>query len=165
MANQVRRRAKVHLRRQYSRDHKIKKRIRSRVNAGARFRQKKRRFHRRAHPGWKKITKEYQVSADLQAVIGRPRASRGQISNLIWRYIRDHHLQNQGNARLFTPDVTLARLVGNQGRLLDGIRMMDVVNAHIVKENWIVFLHRKLISVYYVLLIIQTLKYPNCDKT
>jgi hypothetical protein len=26
-------------------------------------------------------------------------------------------------------------LVGNQGRLLDGIRMMDVVNAHIVKEN------------------------------
>ena len=136
-----RRVSKIRQRPYYYKNHKVKRKVQIRPNERAGFRQRRRRFHRRVHPGWKKVTKELRASADLQAVIGRPRASRGQIVSLIWRYIRDHRLQNSGNGRLFYPDETLARVVGIQGQLMDGFRMMSYLNAHIMKENWIGFLH------------------------
>jgi DNA topoisomerase-1 len=61
--------------------------------------------------------------------------SRGQIVRLIWRYIKDHNLQKQGNGRIFVPDQALARVVGNEGQELDGFKMMAYLNAHIVKDN------------------------------
>jgi chromatin remodeling complex protein RSC6 len=131
-----RRRSKIRQRPYYYRNHKVKRKVQIRPNERAGFRQRRRRFHRRVHPGWKKVTKELRVSADLQAVIGRPRASRGQIVSLIWRYIRDHRLQNRDNGRLFVPDQTLARVVGNEGQLLDGFKIIfAAINAHIIKED------------------------------
>jgi chromatin remodeling complex protein RSC6 len=130
-----RRVSKIRQRPYYYKNHKVKRKVQIRPNERAGFRQRRRRFHRRVHPGWRKVTKELRVSADLQAVIGRPRASRGQIVSLIWRYVRDHRLQNTGNGRLFYPDETLARVVGIQGQLMDGFRMMSYLNAHIMKEN------------------------------
>jgi chromatin remodeling complex protein RSC6 len=130
------RKSKVRHRPYYYRNHKVKRRNPAQPNEQAGFKQRKRRLHKRVHPGWSKVSKELPVSTDLQAVIGRPRASRGQIVSLIWRYIRDHRLQNRDNGRLFVPDQTLAKVVGNEGQLLDGFKIIfAAINAHIIKED------------------------------
>ena len=130
----VRRRIKVRRRPYYYRNHQVKRANPAVPNQRAGFRGRKRRYHTRVHPGWKKVTKVHRVSADLQAVIGVPRASRGQIVSLIWTYIRTHNLKNQVNGRLFVPDETLARVVGNEGQEMDGFRMMAPINQHIIRD-------------------------------
>jgi chromatin remodeling complex protein RSC6 len=121
---------KVRKRPFYNRNRAIKKKTPSATTRP--YRRLKRRWHRRVHPGWQKFLEEHPVSADLQAVIGRPKASWGQIVSLIWTYIRENKLQKQGNGRIFVPDQALARVVGNEGQELDGFKMMAYLNAHIL---------------------------------
>ncbi len=99
------------------------------------FKTKKRKRHHKANPGWANVLKPHLVSTDLQAIIGRPRASRCQIVSLIWTYIKENKLQKQGNGRIFVPDQILARVVGNEGEDFDGLGILASVNAHIIKEN------------------------------
>jgi chromatin remodeling complex protein RSC6 len=127
--------AKVRRRPYYHKNHKIKRRSPTGRDELAGYRKRKRRWHRKGHPGWKQLDKKLQVSAELQAIIGKPRASRSQVVKLIWRYIRVHKLQKKDNGRIFVPDQKLARVVGNEGRELDGFKMMASVNAHFVKYN------------------------------
>jgi len=127
------RRLKVRREPFFRQNHRI--RCKSGTPKMAGFKTKKRKRHHRPNPGWTNVLKPHLVSADLQAIIGRPRASRGQIVSLIWKYIRDHRLQKQGNGRIVIPDQTLARVVGTEGQELHGFKMMASINAHIIKEN------------------------------
>jgi upstream activation factor subunit UAF30 len=127
------RRLKVRREPFFRRNHRIHSKSGTPKMAG--FKTIKRKRHHKANPGWTNILKQHLVSTDLQAVIGRSMCSRGQIVSLIWKYIRDHRLQKQGNGRIFVPDQTLARVVGNEGQELHGFKIMASINAHIIKEN------------------------------
>ena len=58
--------------------------------------------------------KPYNLSADLEAVIGKGPLPRGQVVKKIWEYIKKNDLQNPKNKR----NIIAASTTKNQSRLL-----------------------------------------------
>jgi len=48
----------------------------------------------------------------------------------IWKYIKAKKLQVEGRGRYFIPDERLAAVIGNEGKEMDGMKMMSYLKNH-----------------------------------
>ncbi len=82
---------------------------------------------RKANPA---LLKPMQLSADLEAVIGKGPMSRGEVVKKIWVYIKKHDLQNPKNKRNILADEKLKPLFGGKGEVTM-FEMTKLVSAHL----------------------------------
>ena len=74
--------------------------------------------------------REMNLSADLEAVVGKGPMSRGQVVKKIWEYIKKHDLQNPKNKRNILADEKLKKLFGGKGEVTM-FEMTKLVSAHL----------------------------------
>jgi len=82
---------------------------------------------RKANPA---LLKPYNLSAELEAVIGKGPLPRGQVVKKIWEYIKMHNLQNPQNKRNILADAKLKVLFGGKGEVTM-FEMTKLVSAHL----------------------------------
>jgi upstream activation factor subunit UAF30 len=76
------------------------------------------------------LMKPMQLSADLEAVIGKGPMSRGEVVKQIWVYIKKHDLQNPANKRNIIADEKLLPLFGGK-KEVTMFEMTKLVSAHL----------------------------------
>ena len=76
------------------------------------------------------LRKPMQLSADLEAVIGKGPMSRGEVVKQIWVYIKKHDLQNPSNKRNIIADEKLLPLFGGK-KEVTMFEMTKLVSAHL----------------------------------
>ena len=75
------------------------------------------------------LLKPLNLSAELEAVVGKGPMSRGQVVKEIWVYIKKHNLQNPSNKRTILADEKLKPLFGGKGEVTM-FEMTKLVSAH-----------------------------------
>ncbi len=75
------------------------------------------------------LLKPLNLSAELEAVVGKGPMSRGQVVKQIWVYIKKHNLQNPQNKRNILADAKLKPLFGGKGEVTM-FEMTKLVSAH-----------------------------------
>lgn len=70
------------------------------------------------------------LSADLEAVIGKGPLPRTQVIKKVWAYIKKHDLQNPKNKREIMPDEKLAKVFGSK-KNINMFEMTKLVNKHL----------------------------------
>jgi chromatin remodeling complex protein RSC6 len=71
-----------------------------------------------------------QLSADLEAVVGKGPMTRGEVVKKIWDYIKAHNLQNPANKRNILADAKLKVVFGGKGEVTM-FEMTKLVSAHL----------------------------------
>ncbi len=82
---------------------------------------------RKANPA---LLKPMNLSADLEAVIGKGPMSRGEVVKKMWEYIKKHNLQNPQNKRNILADAKLKPLFAGKGEVTM-FEMTKLVSAHL----------------------------------
>ncbi len=82
---------------------------------------------RKANPA---LLKPYNLSADLEAVIGKGPLPRGQVVKKIWEYIKKNNLQNPQNKRNILADDKLKVIFGGKAEVTM-FEMTKLVSAHL----------------------------------
>ena len=82
---------------------------------------------RKANPA---LLKPYNLSADLEAVVGKGPLPRGQVVKKIWEYIKKHNLQNPKNKRNILADAKLKVIFGGKGEVTM-FEMTKLVSKHL----------------------------------
>ncbi len=75
------------------------------------------------------LLKPLNLSAELEAVVGKGPMSRGQVVKEIWVYIKKNNLQNPANKRNILADDKLKPLFGGKGEVTM-FEMTKLVSAH-----------------------------------
>ena len=70
------------------------------------------------------------LSADLEAVVGKGPMTRGQVVKNIWDYIKKNNLQNPQNKRNILADDKLKPIFGGKGEVTM-FEMTKLVSAHL----------------------------------
>ena len=70
------------------------------------------------------------LSADLEAVIGKGPMARGQVIKKLWEYIKGHNLQNPQNMRNIRADAKLKPIFGGKGEV-SMFEMTKLVSGHL----------------------------------
>lgn len=76
------------------------------------------------------LTKPMQLSADLEAVIGKGPMARSEVVKQIWVYIKKHDLQNPKNKRNILADDKLKKVFGGKGEV-SMFEMTKLVSGHL----------------------------------
>lgn len=76
------------------------------------------------------LTKPMQLSADLEAVVGKGPMPRSEVVKQIWVYIKKHDLQNPKNKRNILADDKLKKVFGGKGEVTM-FEMTKLVSAHL----------------------------------
>ena len=58
------------------------------------------------------ITAPKKLSPELADIVGKEKASRGELMKLLWAYIKEKNLQDPENKQYFTPDKKMAKVFG-----------------------------------------------------
>ena len=82
---------------------------------------------RKANPA---LLKPMNLSADLEAVIGKGPMSRGEVVKKLWEYIKKHDLQNPQNKRNIIADDKLKPVFGGKGEV-NMFEMTKLVSGHL----------------------------------
>ncbi len=82
---------------------------------------------RKANPA---LLKPMNLSAELEAVVGKGPMPRGQVVKQIWVYIKKNDLQNPKNKRNILADDKLKVLFGGKGEVTM-FEMTKLVSAHL----------------------------------
>lgn len=75
------------------------------------------------------LLKPLNLSADLEAVVGKGPMARGQVVKGMWDYIKKHNLQNPSNKRNILADDKLKKIFGGKGEVTM-FEMTKLVSAH-----------------------------------
>ena len=75
------------------------------------------------------LLKPLNLSAELEAVVGKGPMSRGQVVKQIWGYIKKHDLQNPSNKSNILADAKLKPLFGGKGEVTM-FEMTKLVSGH-----------------------------------
>jgi len=70
------------------------------------------------------------LSADLEAVVGKGPLPRGQVVKKLWEYIKKNDLQNPQNKRNILADEKLKVIFGGKGEVTM-FEMTKLVSAHL----------------------------------
>lgn len=70
------------------------------------------------------------LSAELEAVVGKGPMTRGEVVKKIWEYIKKHDLQNPQNKRNILADDKLKPLFGGKGEV-SMFEMTKLVSGHL----------------------------------
>jgi len=82
---------------------------------------------RKANPA---LLKPMNLSAELEAVIGKGPMSRGEVVKKLWEYIKKHDLQNPENKRNILADEKLKVVFGGKAEVTM-FEMTKLVSAHL----------------------------------
>ena len=82
---------------------------------------------RKANPA---LLKPMNLSAELEAVVGKGPMPRGQVVKKLWEYIKGHNLQNPKNMRNILADEKLKVVFGGKGEVTM-FEMTKLVSAHL----------------------------------
>jgi len=75
------------------------------------------------------LIKPLNLSADLEAVVGKGPMPRSQVVKHLWAYIKKHGLQDQANKRNINADDKLKKLFAGKGQV-NMFEMTKLVSAH-----------------------------------
>lgn len=76
------------------------------------------------------LMRPYNVSAELEAVIGKGPMPRGQVVKKIWEYIKANGLQDEKNKRMINADALLLVVFGGK-KQVSMFEMTKLVSAHL----------------------------------
>ncbi len=76
------------------------------------------------------LTKPMNLSAELEAVIGKGPMPRSEVVKQIWVYIKKHDLQNPANKRNILADEKLKAVFGGKAEVTM-FEMTKLVSAHL----------------------------------
>lgn len=76
------------------------------------------------------LLKPMNLSAELEAVVGKGPLPRGQVVKKLWEYIKKHDLQNPQNKRNILADEKLKVIFGGKGEVTM-FEMTKLVSAHL----------------------------------
>jgi len=82
---------------------------------------------RQANPA---LLKPMNLSADLEAVVGKGPMPRSEVVKQIWVYIKKNDLQNPANKRNILADDKLKKVFGGKGEVTM-FEMTKLVSAHL----------------------------------
>ena len=82
---------------------------------------------RKANPA---LLKPLNVSAELEAVVGKGPLPRGQVVKKLWEYIKSHGLQDQVNKRNINADEKLKVVFGGKS-MVNMFEMTKLVSKHL----------------------------------
>ena len=77
----------------------------------------------------KGLSQALPLSEELQAVVGKAKASRPQVMKAIWAYIKKHDLQDPDKRRIIVPDDVLGEVIGHKP--IDMLKMTKKISEHI----------------------------------
>ena len=72
----------------------------------------------------------YNLSNELQDVVGAKKLTRPEIVKKLWVYIKAHKLQDTKNRRMIVPDKKLAEVIGKKP--VDMLKLAGLLNKHIL---------------------------------
>jgi len=81
---------------------------------------------RKANPA---LMKPLELSAELEAIVGKGPMPRSQVVKKMWEYIKKHDLQNPQNKRNILADDKLKAVFGGKGEVTM-FEMTKLVSAH-----------------------------------
>ncbi len=73
---------------------------------------------------------EKELSADLEAVVGKGPMPRSEVVKKLWEYIKKHSLQNPKNKRNVMADDKLVKVFGGK-KEVSMFEMTKLVSAHL----------------------------------
>jgi DNA topoisomerase-1 len=73
----------------------------------------------------------YRLSAELAAIVDAEELSRPEVTQRLWVYIKEHHLQDPKNKRIIVPDAPLAKVIGKEP--IDMMKLAAALNKHFQK--------------------------------
>lgn len=76
------------------------------------------------------LAKPMNLSADLEAVVGKGPMPRSDVTKKIWEYIKKNNLQNPANKRNILADDKLKAVFGGKGEVTM-FEMTKLVSAHL----------------------------------
>jgi len=76
------------------------------------------------------LLKPMNLSAELEAVVGKGPMSRGQVVKGLWEYIKKNNLQNPANKRNILADDKLKVIFGGKAEVTM-FEMTKLVSAHL----------------------------------
>jgi chromatin remodeling complex protein RSC6 len=83
------------------------------------------------------LSKPWNLSPELEAVVGKGPLPRTEVTKKLWDYIKSHNLQNPENKREIRPDATLGKVIGTEP--INMMKMTGAVSKHMtpteVKEE------------------------------
>ena len=82
---------------------------------------------RKANPA---LLKPMNLTADLEAVVGKGPMPRGQVVKKLWEYIKSNNLQDATNKRNINADDKLKVLFGGKGQV-NMFEMTKLVSKHL----------------------------------
>lgn len=82
---------------------------------------------RKANPA---LLKPLNLSAELEAVVGKGPMARGQVVKKLWEYIKKNGLQDQKNKRNINADEKLKVVFGGKSQV-NMFEMTKLVSAHL----------------------------------
>lgn len=85
----------------------------------------------RGHQNLKKIVKADEILHDIS---GLQYGARSDYVRLVWKYIKDHYLQDAMDGRIVVPDYRLSKLMGQQGENFNAYKMLRHIEAHVIKD-------------------------------
>lgn len=71
----------------------------------------------------------YNLSPQLQAVVGTKKMTRPEVVKNLWAYIKSHKLQDAKNRRMIVPDKKLGEVIGNKP--VDMLKLGGLLSKHI----------------------------------
>lgn len=74
--------------------------------------------------------KPMNLSADLEAVVGKGPMPRSEVVKALWVYIKKHNLQDSKNKRNINADANLKKVFGGKG-VVNMFEMTKLVSKHL----------------------------------
>ncbi len=71
----------------------------------------------------------YNLSPELQAIVGSGKMTRPEVVKKLWAYIKSKKCQDVKNRRMIVPDSKLAQVIGN--RPVDMLKLAGCLSKHI----------------------------------
>ncbi len=75
------------------------------------------------------LQKPVNVSADLEAVVGKGPMTRAQVTSKVWEYIKANDLQDKKDKRQINPDAKLGAVIGKDQ--ISMFKMTAAVSKHL----------------------------------
>ncbi len=76
--------------------------------------------------------RKYEISKELQEIVGKGPFTRGEIIKKTWEYIKEHKLQNPKNKREIVPDAKLVKVFGSKEKI-DMMKLSGILGRHLKK--------------------------------
>ncbi len=75
------------------------------------------------------LQRPVQLTADLEAVIGKGPMTRAEVTSKVWVYIKAHSLQDSKDKRQINPDAKLGAVIGKDQ--ISMFKMTAAVSKHL----------------------------------